>query len=90
MDAASLIALILGVMLVRLGQRKWLDWHSQHGLSFLQLGLRNIQTLLYQGQCLPCLQILPRINPPPACASKSKRDLLDFRIGFSRPTFVSS
>lgn len=90
MDTASLIALILGLMLVRLGQRKWLDWHSQRGLSFLQLGLRKIQTLLYQGQSLPHLQILPRINLPPACASMSKRVLLDFRIEFSRLTTVSS
>ena len=90
MDTASLFALILGMMLVRLGQRKWLDWHSQRGLSFLQLGLRKIQTILYQGKPLPHLQILPPISPRPACASKSKRDLLDFRIEFSRLTVVSS
>ena len=90
MDTASLFALVLGMMLVRLGQRKLLDWHSQRGLSFLQLGLRKIQTILYQGQSLPHLQILPRINPHPACASKSKRDLLDFRIEFSRLTIVST
>ena len=90
MDTASLFALVLGLMLVSLGQRKWLDWHSQRGLSFLQLGLRKIQTILYQGKPLPHLQILPPISPRPACASKSKRDLLDFRIEFSRLTVVSS
>jgi hypothetical protein len=90
LDTASLIALILGTMLVHLGQMQWLDWHVQRGLSFLQLGLRNIQRLLYQGRPLPLLQILPCSSPPPASASKSKREQLDYRIEFSRITIVSS
>ena len=77
---ASLIALILGMMLVRLGQRAWIDWHDNRGLSFLQLGLRNLRSLLYQQKPLPLLEILPRSNPPPACASAAKREKLDFRI----------
>ncbi len=86
---ASLIALILGMMLVRLGQRAWIDWHDNRGLSFLQLGLRNLRSLLYQQKPLPLLEILPRTNPPPACASAAKREKLDFRIEFSRVTTIS-
>ena len=89
LDTASSIALILGMMLVRLGQRKWLDSHVQRGLSFVQLGLRDLQRLLYQGRSLPRLEILPRGNPPPVCASKSKQEQLDYRIEFSRVTTVS-
>jgi hypothetical protein len=90
LDSASLIALVLGMMVVRLGQRKWIDWHTQRGLSFLQLGLRELQRLCYQGQPLPTLEALPRGNPPTACASKRKRDRLDCRIEFSRVTTFSS
>ncbi|WP_041429353.1 hypothetical protein [Synechococcus sp. PCC 7502] len=90
LDTASLIALILGIMLVRLGHRAWLDWHHDRGLSFLQIGLRELQRLLYQGLLFPQLQILPKFNPLPACASQSKRELLDYRIEFSRVTTVSS
>ena len=86
---ASLIAMILGLMLVRLGQRASIDWHDHRGLSFLQLGLRQLHTLLYQQKTLPLLQILPRTNPPPACASIAKREKLDFRIEFARVTLVS-
>jgi hypothetical protein len=49
------------MMLVRLGQRAWIDWHDHRGLSFLQLGL---QRLLYQGQLFPQLEILPKSNIP--------------------------
>jgi hypothetical protein len=86
---ASLIALILGIMLVRLGQRAWIDWHDHRGLSFLQLGLRHLHSLLYQQKPLPQLEAFPKSNPPPACASIAKREMLDFRIEFSRVTTVS-
>jgi hypothetical protein len=86
---ASLIALILGIMLVRLGQRAWIDWHDHRGLSFLQLGLRHLHGLLYQQKPLPQLEIFPKSNPPPACASIAKREMLDFRIEFSRVTTIS-
>jgi len=59
-------------------------------LSFLQLGLRQIHTLLYQQKTLPILQLFPRTNPPPSCASIAKRKKLDFRIEFARVTIVSS
>jgi hypothetical protein len=29
LDSACLIALVLGMMVVRLGQRKWIDWHTR-------------------------------------------------------------
>jgi len=90
LDSASLIALIVGIMLVGLGKRAWLDWHHDRGLSFLQLGLRELQCLLYQGRLLPQLEILPKINPPPACVSKSKREKLEYHIEFSRVTTISS
>lgn len=90
LDCASLIALVLGMMLVRLGQRDWLDWHAQRGLSFLQLGLRQLQRLCYQAQPLPPLEALPRRSPPTASASQRKREQLECRIEFSRVTTFSS
>ena len=62
LDTASLIALIIGMMLVRLGQRAWIDSHHHRGLSFLQLALRELQRLLYQGRHFPQLEILPKIK----------------------------
>jgi len=90
LDSASLIALVLGMMLVRLGQRKWLDWHARRGLSFLQLGLRQLQRLCYQGQPLPPLEALPRRSPQTASASQRKREQLECRIEFSHVTTFSS
>jgi len=90
LDSAYLIAVILGMMLVRLGQKAWVDWHDHRGLSFLQLGLRHLQRLIYQRIPLPKLALLPKINPHPAFASISKRDQLDFRIDFARVILVLS
>ena len=84
LDCAYLIALVLGMMLVKAGQRTRLDWHGDRGLSFLQLGLRELARLCYERRPLPILQALPKGNPPPACASQRKRDALDCRIEFSR------
>lgn len=84
LDCAYLIALVLGMMLVKAGQRTRLDWHGDRGLSFLQLGLRELARLCYERLPLPILQALPKRNPPPACASQCKRDALDCRIEFSR------
>jgi hypothetical protein len=53
LDIATLIALVLGFLLVRCGQRKRLDSHPERGLSFLQLGLRYLQQLRHLGQPLP-------------------------------------
>lgn len=84
LDAASLLALILGRMLVQAGEQTRLDWHGQRGLSFLQLGLREIARCCYQRLRLPKFQSLTKRSPPPACASRRKRDTLDCRIAFSR------
>jgi hypothetical protein len=84
LDIAYLIAVIVGVMLVQQGRRLTLDWHGQRGLSFLQLGLRECARLSYHRLMLPLLKRLPQANPPPACASKRKRETLDTRIEFSK------
>ena len=84
LDCAYLIALVLGMMLVKAGQRSRLDWHGDRGLSFLQLGLRELARLCYERLPLPILQALPKCNPPPACASQCKQDALDCRIEFVR------
>jgi Transposase DDE domain len=84
LDCAVLIALLLGMLLVQRGERSRLDWHGERGLSFLQLGLRELARLCYQRLPLPKLVALPKHNPPPACASRRKREILDCRIEFSR------
>ena len=84
LDCATLIALMLGMMLVQIGHRSRLDWHGERGLSFLQLGLRQLARLCYERLPLPKLLALPRQNPLPACASRRKREILDCRIEFSK------
>jgi hypothetical protein len=84
LDCATLVALMLGMMLVQAGQRTAIDWHGDRGLSFLQLGLRQVAGLCYLRLPLPSLVALPKINPPPACASQKKRTVLDCRIEFSK------
>ncbi|MGG6270965.1 transposase [Leptolyngbya sp. AN03gr2] len=90
LDIATLIALILGCLLVRCGLRRTLDTHPDRGLSFLQLGLRYLEQLRHLRQRLPRLQPLPRRSPPAACASASKRERLNCRIQFSKVTTFSS
>ena len=89
MDCATLLAIVLGTMVVHMGQRARLDWHPQRGLSFLQLGLRELQRLLHCGERLPILEQLPRKSPPKAFASKRKREELECRIEFSRITTLA-
>ncbi len=84
LDCATLIALMVGMLLVQSGERSCLDWHGERGLSFLQLGLRQLARLCYKRLSLPKLSALPKDNPPPACASQRKRDALDCRIEFSK------
>lgn len=84
LDCASVIALMLGMMLVQSGERSRLDWHAERGLSFLQLGLRELSRLCYKRLPLPKLRALPKDNPLPACASLRKRDALECRIEFSK------
>lgn len=88
--AATLIAIAIALVVVAEGQRTRLDWHSQRGLSFLQLGLREIERLGYQHLPIPSLATLPRKSPPPATASLKKRSQLETRIEFSRVTVFST
>ena len=53
LDCAVLIAIILGLLLVQAGKRARLDWHGERGLSFLQLGLRELARLCYERLPLP-------------------------------------
>lgn len=89
LDTAALIALVLGFFTMQLGQRNRLDWHQNRGLSFLQLGLRELSRLCYHHVPLPILAPLPNCNPPPACASIRKQQNWDYRIEFSRITRFS-
>jgi Transposase DDE domain len=88
--SATLIAISVAVVVVTQDRRLMLDWHSQRGLSFLQLGLREIKRLGYLHLSLPSLVILPRQNLPPASASLKKREEFETRIEFSRVTLFSS
>lgn len=83
---ATIIAISLAVHLLMQGQRSRLDWHSQRGFSFLQLGLRELNRLCYQRLPLPAWIGLPRTHPPSACASRKKREELSTRIEFSKVT----
>ncbi len=60
LDCAYLIALVLGMMLVKAGQRTRLDWHGDRGLSLLQLGLGELARLCYERLPLPILPGLPK------------------------------
>lgn len=86
---AHLLALYWGFLLTHQGHRSQVDWHSQRGLSFLQLGLRQLQRLCYQNLPIPLLKPLPLTNPPPASASRRKRATLACRIEFERVTVFS-
>lgn len=88
--AATLIAISIAVVVTHEGRRKWIDWHSQRGLSFLQLGLRELKRLCYQQLAIPKLAILPSSSPPVACASHKKREQVETRIEFSRVTVFST
>lgn len=87
---AQLLAIHIGFFLAYLGQRSRLDWHAQRGLSFLQLGLRELHRLCYQHLPLPPNQPFPYRNPPPAVASRRKKADLDSQVEFSRVVVFSS
>ncbi|MEH1778800.1 MAG: transposase [Nostoc sp.] len=88
--AATLIAIAVAVVVVGEGRRKMLDWHSQRGLSFLQLGLREIKRLCYQHLPIASLPALPQKSPPSASGSLKKRAHVETRIEFSRVTVFST
>jgi len=73
LGTAMLIAISVAIQLVANGKRHSLDWHSQRGLSFFQLGLRYLQSMCYQCLPIPELTKLPRRHPKAACASRKKR-----------------
>jgi hypothetical protein len=89
--AATLIAIAIAVVaVIEQGRRTALDWHSQRGLSFLQLGLREIERSGYLNLPIPQLATLPCKSPPAATASLKKRAQWETRIEFSRVTAFSS
>ena len=90
LDSAILIALIVGMLLVQANQRSRLDWHSQRGLSFLQLGLRDIARRCYERTALPQLTPLSGKSPPTACASRRKHSQLNCRFEFEKVTVFSA
>ena len=83
---AMLIAISVAIEFVAAGKRALVDWHSQRGLSFFQMGLRYIQRLCYQRLPMPELAPLPQRRPQAACASRKKRRQMDCRIEFSKVT----
>lgn len=84
LSTAELIALSMALLVIKAQELSRFDWHGQRGLSFLQLGLRKIQSIFYQGNRSLCFQSLPLINSPPACASKKKAKFLRYRIEFEK------
>jgi hypothetical protein len=84
--AATLIAISVALEVMAQGALNSIDWHAQRGLSFLQIGLRQVNRLCYQRLPLPLLRHLPRCNPPPAVASLKKQQANFTRIGFTKVT----
>ena len=84
--AATIIAISVALGVIVQGALHSIDWHAQRGLSFLQIGLRQINQLCYQRLALPPFRHLPRCNPPPAYASLKKRDAMNTRIEFAKVT----
>ncbi len=84
--AATIIAISVAIEVMAQGALNSIDWHAQRGLSFLQIGLRQINQLCYQRLPLPPFRHLPRCNPPPAYASLKKQDAMNTRIEFAKVT----
>ena len=87
---ATLISISVALQLIAAGQRQSLDWHSQRGLSFFQLGLRELQSLCHLRRPIPPFVRLPRAKPKPAYASLKKRRQMTSRIEFSKVTTFAS
>jgi Transposase DDE domain len=83
-EIAELLAIRLGLLTIETGVRSKIDWHSQRGLSLLQLGIRTVKSLCHQAIPIPLLTPIPWVKIPPACASLKKRDRLKQRIEFSK------
>ena len=84
LDMAHLIAVVVWMLLVQAGNRSQLDWHGERGLSFLQLGFREIARRCYQRLRLPTLTPLPWRSPPKAYALKHYQQARNSRIEFSK------
>lgn len=83
---ATLIALCASIELVLEGHLKSIDWHGERGLSFLQIGLRQIHRCCYLRRPIPRFQSLPRFNPPPAFASPVQQLIRSCQIEFAKVT----
>jgi Transposase DDE domain len=83
---AELFAILIGFSTVYLQQLSQVDWHGRRGISFLQLGLRELKRRIYARLPIPPFKPLPYANPPPASASLKKKAELADRIEFSRIT----
>jgi len=70
LNIAHLMAVIVGILVVKAGRRAQLDWYGERRLSFLQLRLREIARRYYQRLVLPTLTPLPQRSPPKAYAMK--------------------
>lgn len=86
--AATLIAISVALQVIAQDALKTIDWHTHRGLSFLQIGLRQINQLCYLRLPLPPLAMLPRQNPPPAYASLKKRAAMKTCIEFAKVTVI--
>jgi Transposase DDE domain len=82
--AAQLFAIQIGFATVYIQKLNELDWHLHRGMSFLQLGLRELKRRIYLSLAIPPFKPLPPINPKPATASLKKQAELATRIEFER------
>ena len=83
---ATLIALCAAIELILQGQLDSIDWHGERGLSYLQIGLRQIKRCCYLRLPIPKLRSLPRFNPPPAFASPLQRMTINHHVEFEKVT----
>jgi Transposase DDE domain len=72
LSVATLLSISLGFWLCQNKERTKVDAHTRRGLSFLQLGLRQIQRLRHLQLPLSPFRALTYENPPPAYASRRK------------------
>jgi hypothetical protein len=88
---AQWLASLIGLAVILSEQLTRIDWHGQRGLSFLQLGLRQIQRFQHLQQRLPHFQPLPYLSPPKTVASLKKKAQIHSLIEFDKVTsFLSA